>query len=722
MDLSLICTNCFRVKGKTQVCPHCGKVGAPAPEEAYHLRPGTILNERYLIGEVLGFGGFGVIYKALDIKLSVVVAVKEFFPTSLMCRVPGELMVSIFSGDKLEEYNKGIARFLEEARNMAAFAKNPYIVNILGFFTANRTAYIIMEYLDGITFDQFIKSKGGKISVDEALSVVLPVLDGLKVLHSKNIFHRDINPKNIMITSDNRIKIIDFGTAKFCDETEQTRTNVVTGGYAPPEQYQTKSEQGAFTDIYAVGATLYKAIVGETPVEAPERQENDELKRPSQLVASVPVNVDIAIMKSLALKPAQRFQSAEDLIFALTVSDNKNDYPEIEQHKRIVKRNIIVFSILAFIVMCVVAIVMLTKKNDVLFDQFKSLINSNESISVYIPYNDEDERNKLSEGYNIVCDDFEKYSKKQFGKNIDVEIKLIDVNDYDTVVSESDSSVCLFRNEYVKNKDVQRADLKKLVDSLDDYLYIDRYEKIYGPQYTVVPSSFYVYMMYANTSSKIDVSSVSSWNDYLIKAPSTDLLCVSNDSFDCLYKSLVNDNLNVDKATDVFSRTLKNGTLPTTSNAEQLFLNKDQMFFVGTSKNSKRVKEIFSYNTQNLFGNGDTWFAEFDEEWSVSGTVSKSKQGATVLFLRYLLGEDAQTVVKCDCPVDEVSLSLNPAVLTMQIDFNQDYNCFQPYMANLTFISDKDVSVEFADKFLNQAKKSGNTKESVHNVVKDYFN
>lgn len=144
-----LCFQCFKVKGEYEVCPHCGYKEGTAAKQACQLAPGTVLSGRYIIGTSIGFGGFGITYKAYDTVLGIVVAIKEFYPAGLVSRAAGEVKIGIFSGDKEAEFKRQLARFLEEARNMAIFSKEKDIVNVFDFFEENQTAYIIMEFIEG---------------------------------------------------------------------------------------------------------------------------------------------------------------------------------------------------------------------------------------------------------------------------------------------------------------------------------------------------------------------------------------------------------------------------------------------------------------------------------------------------------------------------------------------------------------------------------------------
>ena len=209
-----ICLQCFKVKGEFEVCPHCGYLENTKAEQAYQLAPGTVLRGRYIIGVSIGFGGFGITYKAYDTLLSLVVAIKEFYPAGLVNRGEGEVKVGVFSGEKEEDFRRQLERFLEEARNLAIFSKEKDIINVFDYFEENQTAYIIMEYVDAPLLKTVLKEKG-RFFEEEARTYMLALLDALEKIHYHGIIHKDISPDNIFLTGPDSVKVFDFGAAKF---------------------------------------------------------------------------------------------------------------------------------------------------------------------------------------------------------------------------------------------------------------------------------------------------------------------------------------------------------------------------------------------------------------------------------------------------------------------------------------------------------------------------
>ncbi|RHC66500.1 serine/threonine protein kinase [Anaerobutyricum hallii] len=312
------CFNCMKeYEEQYEVCPHCGYVDGSPPAEAYHLAPGEILNHKYIVGTAIDSGGFGIIYCAWDAQMEQVVAIKEYFPNGVVSRVPGQNDVIVYSGKNREVFRKGVDRFLVEARNMAEFSQ-PDIVALYDYFEENNTAYIVMEYLDGVSFKEYLKERRGRIPSEEVVDITLHVLAALEEIHSHHIIHRDISPDNIFLCSNHRVKVIDFGAARFSSGEESSNfSTIVKPGYAPAEQYRTKSRQGPFTDLYALGACMYQAATGEKPQESLARAMHDDLRPPKELNPEVPEYLSDIIMKAMAMDEDERFQSSEEFMKAL---------------------------------------------------------------------------------------------------------------------------------------------------------------------------------------------------------------------------------------------------------------------------------------------------------------------------------------------------------------------------------------------------------------------
>lgn len=326
-----ICFGCFeQYDDSFDICPHCGYAEGTEPELATYMRPGAILNERYVIGRALGHGGFSVTYLAWDALLLHKVAIKEYLPSEYATRRPGESRLTIFSGKEGEYFQFGKEKFLDEAKRLSAFQNEDGIVHVYDCFSANETAYLVMEYLDGITLSEYLKketavSPQGRIAPEEAISMLTPVMLSLQRVHDSGMIHRDIAPDNIMLLKDGGVRLIDFGAARHAvHDCGKSMTVIIKDGYSPEEQYNSHGVQGPAADVYALSATLYQMITGITPPGAIERGEylqkhkRDMLPPPSKFNKAVTKTQDTAILNGMALHTQDRTQSIAELYEELT--------------------------------------------------------------------------------------------------------------------------------------------------------------------------------------------------------------------------------------------------------------------------------------------------------------------------------------------------------------------------------------------------------------------
>lgn len=325
-----LCLGCMsQYDEEYDVCPYCGYVEGTEAEEAYHMQPGSLLQDRYVIGRVLGYGGFGVTYVAWDEQMERKVAVKEYLPSEFSTRMPDSTQVTVFSGDKEEQFQSGLDKFIDEAKRLAKFHSANGIIHIFDSFKENNTAYIVMEYLEGETLKERLQREG-KMEINEALAIVLPILYALKEVHKLGIIHRDIAPDNIYLTNETDangnpiVKLLDFGAARFSTTKHSKSLSVlVKPGYSPEEQYRSKGDQGPWTDVYAVSATLYRMITGVVPQDSIERCTKDNVKKPSQLGIKINKSLENAIRNGMNIKIENRTQSVDSLIEELESEQTK---------------------------------------------------------------------------------------------------------------------------------------------------------------------------------------------------------------------------------------------------------------------------------------------------------------------------------------------------------------------------------------------------------------
>ena len=310
------CMKCMRKLDGSPVCSRCGYDNSrPSHAQPYHIAPGTILEGKYLIGNVIGEGGFGITYIGLNTTLSKRVAIKEFYPSGAANRTGSEDV--IVTRGKESFFQKGVQRFLEEAKNVATFGEEDGIVDIVDYFQANNTAYMVMEYLEGETLKQYIE-RNGLFPVNQIISLMIPLMRSLAAVHSQGVVHRDISPDNIMYHRLKKLKLMDFGSARYYTNEERQMSIVLKQGFAPEEQYRSNGVQGPFTDVYALCATIYTCITGKVPVNSVERLVSDTLKKPSELGVKIPKFQENALMHGLAVHAKNRTPDIPALINELT--------------------------------------------------------------------------------------------------------------------------------------------------------------------------------------------------------------------------------------------------------------------------------------------------------------------------------------------------------------------------------------------------------------------
>lgn len=287
----------------------------------YCLPEGTCLQQRYYVRGMLGEGGFGITYEGWDQKLSISVAIKEYYPKQLIRRTAarqGETGVYSYGGTSMtEEYRKGIASFLQEAQNLARFNQLEGVAVVRDYFAANGTAYIVMEYIQGSSIDEYVRNNG-PIPAEKVRSMMKPVWEALQIMHRNHVIHRDVSADNLLLTGGGKLKLVDFGAARSLDQRNHTMTVMYKRGFAPEEQYRIRGEIGPWSDIYSVCAVMYYMLSGVMPEEASQRLVKDQTRSLGQLQKiALPEGWSDAIAKGMAVMAADRFQCMEELLRAM---------------------------------------------------------------------------------------------------------------------------------------------------------------------------------------------------------------------------------------------------------------------------------------------------------------------------------------------------------------------------------------------------------------------
>lgn len=314
-----ICPACFSDLGSDGICSKCKLSAKNIVNPPPSLPTYTMLNGRYVVGKQLGSGGFGITYVGRDMGRSRKVVIKEFFPRGFAVRENDGPKINVQNPDSVSAYNHWFNAFISEAKILMQIKDLHGVVKLLDFFEANNTAYIITDFLDGKSLYSHLCSNGYRLSCEQALNILRPVLESLEILHEHGVIHKDISPENILIVENKYVKLIDFGAAQLYKlKTTDKPYSVLKTGYSPIEMYQAgKYSQGPWSDVYQIAATLYHCITGYIPLSADERIKEDKLALPSKLGFKVPPKTEAALMKGLAILPQNRYQSIAEFMKSL---------------------------------------------------------------------------------------------------------------------------------------------------------------------------------------------------------------------------------------------------------------------------------------------------------------------------------------------------------------------------------------------------------------------
>ena len=315
------CMKCMHplTAGET-VCPECGRAYGSVNAESFALKPGTILEGKYLVGEMLGQGGFGITYIGFDLLLEQKVAIKEYYPMSTgMVSRDGHSTV-VWSSAMMGKTGtqKGFDSFLKEARKMAKLGGIPGVVGVKSVFIQNETAYIVMDFIEGETLLKKLQ-KNGPMDFDSCVKLMTPIMQALAEVHEHGIIHRDISPDNIMVRPDGKLILLDLGAAKDLDiqgndGSVQSSQMVAKHGFSPIEQYSKSGKVGPWTDIYAMAATIYYCCTGILPPPATDRTIDDTLAC-QPLLTQTQFGI---LADCMRMRPQDRPQSMDTLLQMLT--------------------------------------------------------------------------------------------------------------------------------------------------------------------------------------------------------------------------------------------------------------------------------------------------------------------------------------------------------------------------------------------------------------------
>ena len=587
--------------------------------------PGTILAGKYVVGRATSAGGFGIIYRCWDTSLHSVVAIKEFFISRLMSRAVGEKRVIVHHKNQ-EEFGYRKKRFLSEARNMAIFANKGIIPNVYDFFEENDTAYIVMEFLEGQGLNKYLAEHGGKIDQEFALKIINDVGNALREIHAKGIIHQDIAPDNIYINNAKgiEIKVLDFGAATLHDETDKHVDVVVKPGYSPSEQYEIDPQKkvvGPWTDVYALGATLYVMLTGIRPEESTNRKENhDQVIPPHVLNPEIPENLSNAIMRAMAVERHLRYKTVEEFLQA--INGNKK-VRTVEQEKR--KRRMRRFSGIAsaaLILLAVGAVILYSY-----LDRKAEERLADASITVWISVADEGEKSAME----MIVNDFTGDEKFH---NVSVTLRSIPEDEYEAEIrkaAESGTLPNLFESSGLPDELLTMAeDVGKVLrsDNARECLFLNQYKSFYSDMKRM-PIGMELPVAYLITNSEegkyVDYEKAyfSSLSDFDTELP----IAISERHRELISPFLLSE----------LDYTDQSDFLNNEGNESAVFLSSSMDMGLVNST-------LTNYPRAYIYPDGKTVPCAFNYEWSI-GKAGREEVRASERLLSWLLGEQYQTLL-----------------------------------------------------------------------------
>lgn len=666
------CMGCFECYDDVHnLCPYCGRYEGEPAHELFQLNPGTVIKEnyedRYIIGNLINFGGFGITYKAWDIRMEKVVAIKEHFPSQggLAHRVPDSKTVSAFNVKRKAEYEASVQRFKSEAHFMAKFNSHQNIVNVFNCCDDNGTAYLHMEYLDGWNLSEYTRLRGGKLSVEETLRIAFAVIDALKDIHRAGVLHRDIAPDNIFITKDGKIKLIDFGAARFGKSAEKTL--ILKVGYAPPEQYNTESEQGPYTDIYALGATLYTVLTGVKPVESTNRKNDgnstDSVVSPDKLDSNIPSYISNTIMKAMAIEPVMRFQNVFELEKALQKKVRVKTLEKEKKAKKI-KRAVLAAAAVCFVlaVTSIFGLNVIQKQNEV------DLQPAN--ITVWYPETGND---KLKNSFEAIATEFCKQQPE-------VVINIVGIpyeEYYDRLLNSEKEELPnifivenveenIFNGNYTVSENVvPKGFFDKYNSTLEDdcYFFEDYYE--YFPDGNLIPLGFNVPVVYVNS--------------YEIKVPSNQYMISGSDELDRIASG---NEIFVNPECESEYDELYSYSSDISAGYVSDFYSGNAKIYFSSSSEYDETEKIISDNVSSrkiLIPEADSVPADFSLLCGMN-SFSKAENVAAEAFVKFLLGDIAQNKIFIQEGFEALPINKTTAEEYAGNNFN---SCFKPVYDNI---------------------------------------
>lgn len=320
-----LCMGCMNELDENGVCHYCKYTDDAAYLRSY-LAPRTVLDNRYIVGKMLSYNGEGASYICYDSVSKEKVVCREYMPDTLCERDRGSNNI-IVNSDCLAKYKTFMQEFVETNKALSRMRNLNHIVTAKDMLYENNTAYVILEYIEGVSLKKFLQSNTGFLSWEQVKKLFVPVFTTLSIIHNAGIIHRGLSPENIIVTINGELKITGFSISSI--RTSNTALSPeFYSGYAAPEQYSSLDWQGTWTDVYAISAVLYRILTGTVPLDALTRINNDTMPEPARVNPQVPPRVSKVLMKGLAVRGEERVQTITELVTALF------EQPEYVEHRK----------------------------------------------------------------------------------------------------------------------------------------------------------------------------------------------------------------------------------------------------------------------------------------------------------------------------------------------------------------------------------------------------
>lgn len=620
------CYYCFSYyPNPIKICDNCGKPWTNEPKLPIQLYPGTTLqNGRYIVGLAVGQGGFGVVYHVYDTNLQREVAIKEYYPRQIVNRSPGTKAVPIPISEKnRKRFEFFQTRFLAEARTMARFKDHANIPHVIDFFEENNTNYFVMEYLKGVSLKDYILLNNGQVDQDTAMQVVEGICNALSALHSGHVIHRDVAPDNVFLCAGEdkvTVKLMDLGNAILSDRTDEMVEPVLKPGYSPAEQYDKTGKMGPWTDIYALGATLYVMFTGIRPEESTNRKIVDKVVPPCEINPNISQNLSDAIMRAMAVVPHLRYQTVKEFMEAIR---GERKVVSVEDYKKRRNRRRII-GIVAGVAVVVLAFVF----SGVFYRQRQAtegLLPAEFEIWFSV---------KEGSGESAAMEDIAEEFMASF-EGVTVHLKAIPEEEYEEAIQQAADTgrlPDLFESSGLDDSLLARAaDLKTILNSEQaaGCYFLNQYDRYYTDT-KQIPLGVEVPMAWVVTRGKVQLN-------------------FEKDSFRDVAELYGEDE--TPPAVDERCQALlnKNFTIQTPS-PRSAFLNKDfeamttPVLLTSTMYISEVRSTITGVEKRFVYPDTSSVYCSFVYEWSV-GNGDAQQQNAAKRFIEWMLGEAFQNTL-----------------------------------------------------------------------------